>query len=454
MLTRRSLLAGTAALAVGCGRAKPPVTAPVQLNMAAYLGFMTVPIRGMGCYEKAYEDVAAALDRDTENEFGPTRGRYRLTMKFVEDYFPNASWDSEPDDTFDTIAALLDELDADLVTVWPELAQWLGRRGLLVPLNQFNGADDESLEQVFFPIALDRYRADGALYALPVSVSPLLLYYHAGHFRRQGVPPVDASWDWEDLVESATRLTTYQEDGSVRRWGLLAHDYVRGDGIWWALWQNGADALDADTLRCRLQEPAAVEALQFVHDLMHTHGVSPPAVGMDLWEMTERIPPAMQYGYAHQYMDPAIYRMAALPQGKEFVVPVHDGFGIGIATRTPRTQAALTALQGLVHALQEHVEMPATREGVAALRGYQTTLLPEERAAIERSLEHGRPLLQSSLQGIAVTVALESLARGDGVASAVNQACATVEKYQNEAAAAAEALPLRPNPWGRCESAR
>ena len=87
MLTRRSLLAGSAALAVGCGRAKPPVSQPVQLNLAAYLGLVTMQLRGMGCYEGAYQDVMAALAQDPDNPFGPERGRYRLSLRMSDEFF-------------------------------------------------------------------------------------------------------------------------------------------------------------------------------------------------------------------------------------------------------------------------------------------------------------------------------------------------------------------------------
>ena len=251
----------------------------MQLNVAAYIGFITVYLGGT-CYEGAYEAVAAELERDTESPYGPTRGRYHLALKFTKEYFPASDRHTPSDVALDRVAALLEDLDADLVTVWPELAQWLGQRGLLLPLNQLNGTDDSALEREFFPVALDRYRKDGALYALPVSAAPLMLNYHERLFRDRGVPPVDATWNWDDLAENAAKLTTYKHDGTVERWGLLAHD----NDILWALWQNGAEAVDPNTLSCRLREPAAVNALQFVHDLIHKHRVSPPAAGMELWE--------------------------------------------------------------------------------------------------------------------------------------------------------------------------
>ena len=70
--------------------------------------------------------------------------------------------------------------------------------------------------------------------------------------------------------------------------------------------------------------------------------------------------------------------MAALPRGKEMVVPVADGFGVGIATRTPRTEAAFTALQGFIDAWQDQVRMPAKREVDSGDKGVHPSLLAAE----------------------------------------------------------------------------
>jgi ABC-type glycerol-3-phosphate transport system substrate-binding protein len=402
----------------------------------------------MGCYEGAYEAVLAALEEDPDNPFGPTHGRYRLELRYSDEFFPGATWETPPNEALDAVAAFLEELEADIVTVWPELAQWLGRRGLLLPLNQFSGADDESLEREYFPVALDRYRADGALYALPVSAAPLMLYYHASHFRRQGALPPDASWDWDDLTENGVELTTYRDGGGVARWGLIAHS----EEVWWALWQNDAEAVNPDTVSCRLQEPEAAASMQFIHDLIHKHGASPAAWGVELFDILNATPPAMQYDYASHWLDPAIYRMAALPSGKQLVVPVRDGFGIGITTRTPRTEASYTAMQGLVRAMQTQVMMPARREAIAGLRRSHYDLQPAELKAVERSLEYGRALPQTDLPKLTMVVATEAIVKGKDVATAVNEACGVLRKYQGEVDL--PPLPLRPNPWGNCESVR
>ena len=447
MLSRRSLLASMTVLAAGCGplgSLVSPLSAPqeTELNVAAYTRFITLlTLHDPGSPQQQYEKAVAALEEDKENPYGPTRGGYRLALRFIEQFFPDADWTTPTDKALVKVSAVLDGLDADLVTVWPELAQWLGRHGLLLPLNRFSGADEETLNQQFFPVTLDRFRVDGALFALPVSAAPQMLYYDAERFRAQGIsPPADSTWDWDDLVENAARLTTYERDGTLQRWGLDAHS----QGLWWALWQNGAALLDPNTLDCRLQESVAIEAFQFVHDLIHRHRVSQPAILKDIRDLVGKTPGTMLYRYPPQFLLPETYRMAALPRTRAHTVPVWDGFGIGIAARTQNTEAAYTALQGFARAMQNQVVIPAGREAVARLAETRTYLRPEEVVAIEQSLVHGHARPQAASQGNIMSDVVEALVRGDDVESVVNKTCAVVQKYQ-QTGEPGPAFPLQPD---------
>ena len=443
MLSRRTMLASTAALAAGCSFAEPPLDAPsvlqaVALNVAVPTsGFYRDPLLMMEKPEDTYRRSLTTLEADGENPYGPTRGGYSLALRFHGGLYPR---NEGPKTTEEARASALDTVEAllaDLVILDSHDAMWLGPEGLLLPLDRFSGPAGAELEREFFPSVLDRFRRDGALYALPIGALPLMLYYDEDHFRLHGVPTVDASWDWDDLLESAVTLTTRKTDGTVERWGLLAHLYE----VWWALWQNGAEAVDPVTLQCRLREPAAVEALQFVHDLIHKYRVSPPASARDLWEsgIVWRSPPAMLY--SHYAPLSSAFRTAALPRGKARAVPVRADFGIGISARTKHTEAAYTALRGLAQALQEEAAVPAGRAAVARLGEIRTDLRPEEVAALQHSLEHGRAEPLPGPQLGTLSRAMRGLDRGDDVATRVNRACASLREYQQRAASL-------PN-WGR-----
>lgn len=449
MLTRRSLLGntavlgGSAALATGCSSLGIPLSPPSapqsrELNLAAYTRsiYLTLPYGNYGDEddnEDRFAGALAALEEDEDNAFGPARGGYTLALRFVEDFYPpyvEPKTEEEEEAAraarLESVATVLDDLDADLVTVWPEEARWWGENGLLLPLDRFSGAGESELNQEFFPTVLNQYQGDGALYALPVDAAPLMLFYDEEFFAQQGVAPPEANWHWDDLARNAVALTTAKQDGTVARWGLIAN----GKGVSWALWQNEASIVDMDTRQCRLQEPAAVEALQFVHDLLHKHRVSPLAQMEELRDYLLLTPPAMLYDFPPLvHTRRKDFRMAALPRGKVPATPVRTSLGIGIAARTQNIEAAFIALKGFNRAMQEHVAVPAGREAVARLAAIRPDISPAEVTAVQHSLEHGRARPQHGLPLSVMYELTQALGRGDDVATIVNQACNLVHEY-------------------------
>jgi len=74
------------------------------------------------------------------------------------------------------------------------------------------------------------------------------------------------------LCKQLTRDTN--GDGKPDEWGAYIDFWDTRLYPW--LWQNGADIMNAERTRCTLDSPAAIEALTFVRDLRHRHGVCPP----------------------------------------------------------------------------------------------------------------------------------------------------------------------------------
>ena len=423
MLTRRALIGSTAVLAAGCRFLESrfttpslPKETPLTWAVTDWFSTMSGPYR-VGRREEDFKWAHRMFTADKENSFAPTRGRYALALQYKERFSDLGEF-----------AAWLQESEADLVTVYSEDARALGKRGVLLPLGRSGGEDESELSQEFYPVVLDQFREQGTLYALPIGSHPLMMRYDLGYFAAEGVPPVDDSWDWADLVESAESLTQRDEEGVVKRWGLVAH---RAE-FWWALWQNEAEVVDPATLQCRLLEPAAMEALNFVRGLIHTQRVSPAALYMDLWRLLDSPqPPAMIYDLFHGQRLPDNYRWAELPRGKVRAVPVYADLGIAIIAKTKNAEVAYTALKGLVGAMEQYVvRMPARREAVARLGDTQKDLRPEEIAAVQQSMENGRAEPQSLPAGQAMGRVFESLVRGDDVLTAVSDACALVREYQ------------------------
>lgn len=424
MLSRRTFLASTAVLAAGCGGLEFPFTVlgtpqeTVLTWVSRALPGFTTPL-GQSPHHERLQWVVRKLTGNSESPFSPARGRYSLTLRYVD-------WEDFP--KLETLPAWLEELGADLVTLRPDQARVLGEQGVLIPLDRFGGGNGSEFEKEFYASVLNPFQASGALYALPVGANPLMLNFDVGYFAQVGVAPPDSSWDWDVLVENALKLTQREEDGTVSRWGLEAHSGM----IWWALWQSEAEMVDPLTLQCQLQELAAIEALEFFRGLIHTHRVSPAALGTDLARLIydpAGSPPAMLYNSSPPGPPHDSYRRVELPVGKVRSVPVNTDPGIAIVAQTAKPEAAYTALRGLVHTMQPHVNVPAEKEAVARLGHLRSDLQPEEVVAIQRSMEHGRTEPHDVAQYRAMYGLVETLVRGDEVASAVNQACSVL--YEN-----------------------
>ena len=431
MLSRRILIASTAVLAAGCSMSRLPFPVP-GLAKKAELTWVS-PSNQLGLNlpwgvsgEELLHRALVALEEDTENPYGPAQGGYNITLRHLVP--------TDDGQTKDEFAAQIRELKADLVTVSLGEAVALGERGVLLPLEQFSNLDGSEIHRAYFPSLLEQFSDQGALYALPVDAGPLMLYYDSDYFELEQVPPVDSSWDWNDLVENAVKLTRRRDDGTLLRWGLAPHLF----GIWWALWQNEAEVVDSDTLRCRLQEPAATQALQFFSDLIHSHRVTPP-LHREIWDLIRGsvgsppvgIPPAMVYSVPPLGPQSRHYHLAELPRGKTQSVPVNPSIGIAIAAQTESAETAYLALKGLVDIMQQFAIVPAGREAAANLGEIRSDLHPEEIGAIQRSLEAGRGLPWHTLAAMhAMDTAVGDLVRGDDVATVVNHACSLAREYQ------------------------
>ncbi|MDQ3701236.1 MAG: extracellular solute-binding protein, partial [Chloroflexota bacterium] len=81
-------------------------------------------------------------------------------------------------------------------------------------------------------------------------------------------------WDFDAFVRTAERLTKRTPEGTTQ-WGFTVERGLRGG---WGQWirANGGEIFDKDFTRCLLGESRALEALQFMQDLIYKFRVAPP----------------------------------------------------------------------------------------------------------------------------------------------------------------------------------
>lgn len=144
-------------------------------------------------------------------------------------------------------------------------------RGALAPLDDLIKQSSFPIDQ-YVPSSLLTHSYEGKLYSIPRDSAPSALYYNSDAFDAAGVAYPNADWKWADLRDAAIKLTT-NEGGRITRYGLALESND------WATWvqQNGGKVFD-DPLKPTtflLAEPAAVEAIQYIGDLINKDKVAP-----------------------------------------------------------------------------------------------------------------------------------------------------------------------------------
>ena len=191
-------------------------------------------------------------------------------------------WDQRP------LHELIRELVAagELADVFQTIATLTGlyfTEGALLGLSHYAKRDGYDLTD-YWPAVLTAARWQGELLALPIEISPQLLYCNAELFAQAGVTVPDQAWSWEDFLAAAQKLTDRAAPAPV--YGFTpssAFDYV--DTLPW-LWGNGGAMFSADLRQSLVAQPEAQAALQWFADLGLAHHVTPRA---DTLDGTERL---------------------------------------------------------------------------------------------------------------------------------------------------------------------
>lgn len=143
-------------------------------------------------------------------------------------------------------------------------------RNVIVPIDPLVQGSDVRLDE-FFPAHIERLRYRDQLWGLPRDGAPSALFYNADLFDAAGVGYPDETWDWNAFLGAARTLTKRDEGGRPTQLGT-----GRGEWVNW-VWQAGGEVLDGAGTACLLGEPAAIEGLRFVRDLVLEHRVAPSA---------------------------------------------------------------------------------------------------------------------------------------------------------------------------------
>ncbi len=120
---------------------------------------------------------------------------------------------------------------------------------------------------------------DGHYYGIPYTVDLSGLVWNKELFREAGLDPEKPPTTWAELIEYGKLLTKdFDNDGNVDQYGFA----IIGASAGWQMfgflpvvWSNGGSLLSDDGSEIMIDQPEAIEALDFWVSLIHEHKIAP-----------------------------------------------------------------------------------------------------------------------------------------------------------------------------------
>jgi multiple sugar transport system substrate-binding protein len=167
------------------------------------------------------------------------------------------------------------QTQADVVGMQAQRMPGFAARGALQSMQSRLDSPDLDFKD-FFPVIEDALSFKDEVHALAYDLGPPLLYYNKALFQKAGAefPSADTPMSWDEFHATAKKLT----DPGARTYG-----YIQGfaiDSVIPWIWGNGGDYMNEDATECTLDQPEAMEAMQFLSDLFNKDKVAAPVTDL------------------------------------------------------------------------------------------------------------------------------------------------------------------------------
>jgi multiple sugar transport system substrate-binding protein len=262
----------------------------------------------------------------------------------------------------------------DHLAYYPQFVQL----GQLMNLSPLIKQDNIDMSQ-YYPTLVKQWTYNGNVYGLPKDWDTIAILYNKQIFQKMGLAtPTNLTWNPTDggtFLQLAQKLTL---DGNGKHIGdagfdanhITQYGYVSEnnaqEGFWNFIGMNGGKILDKPFgQNFQLDQPPAVQALQFLVDLVNKYHVSPSAaetnnnsgVAIQLfqgghaamvtagsWELTQ---------VSQQTSIP--WGVAQLPAGPHGVMSVFNGLTDAIYVKTPHPKEAWELEKWLASSQSQHI---------------------------------------------------------------------------------------------------
>lgn len=165
----------------------------------------------------------------------------------------------------------------DVVQVATEGQRLFASRGLVEPLDAYLARDKDEMASFYAdtPANLLQLVAQsspgGKTYYLPDVYNPMCIWYNIEMFQKAGVDEPDDTWTWDDFLKISRKIA------KPGIYGMYAQPTYFTGIMPWVL-TNGGNVLNADWSKSTVTDPAVVEALAFMRQLV-SEGISPAPGG-------------------------------------------------------------------------------------------------------------------------------------------------------------------------------
>lgn len=177
-----------------------------------------------------------------------------------------------------TIAGVAAGTAADIIDAFGDPLLQFAQRGVFMDLQPYIDIDltQEQVED-WNPTQYNYFLLDGHRFALGKSCMTMAGFVNKQIWEEAGVELPTSDWDWQTALGNSLKITTFDGEGRLDTAGI---DVRLGSDMFSAthvpqVWTWGGEAVDPSLKVCLLDQPPALEALQFLQDLRWTHRVIP-----------------------------------------------------------------------------------------------------------------------------------------------------------------------------------
>lgn len=236
--------------------------------------------------EAAEKKETVTLTYATWGSPNEKRSQEQIIAKFMEKYpWIRIQYMYVPGDYVNKLTTLYASNNPpDVFVIYKQNALQWAEQGKLYDLNAFLSSDVEINRDTLIPNSI-MYWDKNKVAGIKATEESFALYYNVELFREEGIepPPTKAenAWTWDQFVETAKKLTLDRNGNNATNPAFDPEHIVRY-GVRFNTWMwhlmvpsNNASVIAEDGSGLNLEDPAVIEAVQKLADLVHVHHVAP-----------------------------------------------------------------------------------------------------------------------------------------------------------------------------------